>query len=128
MIPNQYRELFDVLATKTTRGEVNWTKSVRRDAYVVSFAQFGLSMYLGNDEQGSTFILFKLINDQRQDADSFFIDESEAEWEAAFQLYSGAKRKAQRIDLTIDKVLEELKKPGIVGEAPQGDEDDSLPF
>jgi len=100
MLPDSYRELFSALAAKTARGEVNWTRSPRTDTFVVSFADFGLSVYTGDDERGESFVLFKLINDKGRDADSFFVAESEPEWEAAYQLYAGAKRKAQRIDLT----------------------------
>lgn len=129
MLPDSYRELFSVLAAKTGRGEVNWTFSPRSGTFVVSFADFGLSVYSGEDERGETFILFKLINDKGRDADSFFVSESDSDWEAAFQLYAGAKRKAQRIDLTIEKVLGELRKPGPVGEAPSEPvTDDDLPF
>lgn len=130
MIPEAYRSLFNMLAAKTRRNEVNWSRSPRQDVFVVSFATFSLSILTGTDDSDrAAFVQIRLINDQGRDADSFWIGDSEAEWEEAIELYQGARRKAHRIDLTLERVLEELRKPGPVGEPQQQtDSDEDLPF
>jgi hypothetical protein len=133
MLPDSYRELFDALVAKTSRGEVNWSRSPQTDTFVVSFSDFGLSIDTGSDPfSNRSYVAIRLINDQGRIADSFWIEDGDQEWEAAFQLYLGAKRKAHRIDVTVKKVLGELRKSGAVGEPPaeppSQDQFDDLPF
>ena len=133
MISDEYYELIAKLVKRTLSGEVNWKATSDDNQFVLYFNNFSLSVYQATDQNsGEEFARIVLLNDDGKEIDSFWVSERDEHWEIASNLFTGARRKALKIDEALHTILDELDGDGTVGkkEAPNKKTpfDDDIPF
>ena len=132
MIPDTYTELVSKLYQKTDRGEINWIPTAKKEGFLVSFKDFSLSIAEGYDTNDQeSFVFIEIYGARGKVIDSFYVGEDEEEWGKVNAIWSGARRKALRIDEAIKLISAELDSEGEVGEEILTDvppPDDDIPF
>lgn len=120
MVPEIYSKIIGKLAAKAKRGEVDWKSTSQEGTFLVNFKEFSLaiSTYY-SDQEHENFVSFRLLDPKGKVIDYFTVAETDDEWGGlAFEMYSGARRKALRIDEALQVIGKEL---GV-------DDNDDVPF
>ena len=122
-IPNDYREIVNLLVDKTKEGQVNW-RSDRFNIYVF-FEGARFIMWAGNDENtDEPFVAFGLGDKSGATLDSWFVDEREVpDYSTMFELYKSAKRYAAGVPDKLKKLREGLASSNAIGFSDTNDED-----
>ena len=116
MIPNAYKEIFDKLSEKTSRGEVDWKPTSSESTFIVNFTGFSLSMTYGRNVLEQTkYVQFIIRDSEGMKVDSFTITHKEPIWDTAHSLFYKARQQALKIDKAIAVISEELDIPKKVG-------------
>ena len=143
MIPDLYKPLIERLAEKTAVGAVNWRQTSDQDTLAVHLRDFSLAMTRSFERDDSEFVRWEVLNERGDTIDGFYVDERSKDWGTATSLYDAARRKALRIDVALQTMMEELKKDRVgldekpspawgpskkVSKPPFDVDDDELPF
>lgn len=131
MIPDTYAELVSKLYQKTVKGEINWIPTAKKDSFLISIKDFSLSIAEGYDTNVQEKYAFIEIYDSRGKAiDSFYVGVDEEIWDKVDAIWSGARRKALKIDEAVKLISAELDAEGEVGEdvLPEVPPPDDIPF
>lgn len=132
-IPEQYKNLIELLYAKSEKGHANWGELPDEHAFYVSFGEFSITtrvLYNDNDEPYGVTI--GLLNAEGDAIDSFEVFERDArDYLRMIALNDMARRKSRRIDEAIERLTAALGKEGEVGAATtEGGtpSDDDIPF
>ncbi len=119
MVPEAYSKIIAKLATKTKRGEVDWKSTSDEDMFLVNFKEFSLTIgTYYNDQEHENVVSFRLLDPKGKVIDYFPVAETDEWGGQAFEMYSGARRKARKIDEALQVIGKEL---GV-------DDNDDVPF
>jgi hypothetical protein len=92
-IPNDYRDIVSVLAEKTEQGALSWVDDTLFVTVEVDKSKFRL--WTGVDElTEESFVAFGLYDKNSKVVDSWYLDESEPDYQSVHRLYRAAKRHA----------------------------------
>jgi len=92
-IPADYRDIVSVLAAKTEEGALNWDDTNLHVSVRVNASVFRL--WAGVDEHSDEgFVAFGLFDNNGKVIDSWYLDESDIEYQGLHRLYRAAKRHA----------------------------------
>lgn len=104
-IPTEYRDIVQMLASKTNEGNVNWQKGVYDISITINNSKF--TIWAGTDEHtDEPFVAFALKDADGSAIDSWFVDESDFDYAEMLRLHKSAKRHA----LGVPNRLKELEK------------------
>ena len=129
-IPRIYKDLINGLLQKSMSKEVNWDVTTNANVFVVYFKESSLILNQHNN-QNEAWISVDLIDYKGDIIDGFWVSGDESEdWNVVSELFSLARRSALAIDNTIQGMLKEINKDGIVGEKKRKDDEftDDIPF
>lgn len=124
-IPNDYKDIVETLYSATDEGRVKWSQA--RFGFEVAVQGSRFQIWSGTDEEnGQAFVAFALTDEKGKTLDSWYVDESEPEYEWMHKLFYGAKRQALGISKILAGLKEVFDKGGVIGdEGPSGD---NIPF
>lgn len=121
-IPSDYKEIIENLFVATDSGRARWEST--KFGFEISVLESRFMIWSGVDEEnGVAFVSFALTDERGKNLDTWYVDESDGDYELMHRLFSGAKRQA----LGISKILENLKSAIKSGEVIGGAKDD-IPF
>ena len=125
-----YIDLFNELHSGTVSGRVNWQSTAGDEQFVVYFEQAAVTTRFFTSDNGVNTVKFTLHDPAGKTIDQFYVYDSEEEWERAWEMYSGARRRARGIDTALQTILAELKSGNVVGKGSEPTEDDGedVPF
>jgi hypothetical protein len=113
-VPNDYRDIIKALSAKTEEGNVAW----RKDKYTVSVTvdNTRFSLWAGNDENSDVpFVAFGMYGPEGTMVDSWYVDESDADYAETFQLYKSANRHAQGVPARLKELAGKISQMKIIG-------------
>ncbi|HMQ14163.1 MAG TPA: hypothetical protein PKD21_12000 [Candidatus Competibacter phosphatis] len=124
-IPNDYKDIVETLYLATDEGRVKWTQA--RFGFEVTVQGSRFQIWSGTDEEnGQAFVAFALADEKGKTLDSWYVDESESEFEWMHKLFYGAKRQALGISKILAGLKEVIGKGGVIGDEKPNDDD--IPF
>lgn len=92
-IPSDYDEIYSVLVEKTEEGALNWIDNTLFVAVTVDKSMFRI--WTGTDEvTDESFVAFGLYDTSGKVLDSWYLDESDEDYQSVHRLYRAAKRHA----------------------------------
>jgi hypothetical protein len=127
-IPAIYTGVINGLLHKSQLKEVIWDVTTNADVFVVYFENSSLTLHQHYDQNGS-WIDVDVIDYKGDKIDGFVVLDNEGiDWDVVNELFSIARRSALAIDTTIQGIIFELNKKGIVGQRKEKDGTDDIPF
>ena len=128
-IPDSYSTLMTRIIQRTKEGEVNWQNTANENTIAVYFTGFALMISEGHDTfHDESFVRVALVNENGDEIDAFVSSDEDGDYRKMSQLYASGRRKAKRIDVALNTMLEELDHSDEVGSRPQKPPEDDLPF
>lgn len=120
-IPDEYKDIVDMLAAATTEGRVKWVATKYDVQVAVSGSRF--SLWTGNDaNRKRDFVALALSDNDGKPLDAWQVDESSTEYDFMHDLYNRARRKALEVPQRLASIREEFKTRHIIGDtAPSGE-------
>lgn len=116
MIPDTYKEIYDILVKRTSAKEVEWKPTSNESTFIVNFPGFSLSMSYGKDLFTQEYYINFVIRDSEgMKVDSFKVEKGEADWIISLNLFAEARQQALKIDKAIAVISDELKRAKKVG-------------
>ena len=95
-IPSDYAEIVTALTEKTQEGALRWEKSPFTVFAEIDRSKF--SLWAGDDEiTGTPFVAFSLSNADGETLDSWFLDESDDDYQRVLDLFKAATRHAHGV-------------------------------
>lgn len=124
-IPNDYKDIVETLFSATDEGRVKWSQA--RFGYEVAVQGSRFQIWNGTDEEnGQAFVSFALADEKGKPLDSWYVDESESEYETMRNFFYSAKRRALGISKILSGLKEVIGKGGVIGDEESND--DEIPF
>jgi hypothetical protein len=120
MLDERYEKFVRQLLQKTRQFEVNWQPSTDTQTFIVTEDDITIGIYLGSDDFDNTYVTLSLRNSDGKLIDNVTVDAGEKEYSALYDLFAEARRKANKVDATLDNLLKKLSAEGEFG--------DDLPF
>lgn len=106
-IPADYRDIVSVLAAKTDDGVLNWTDNSLQVSVEVNASVFRL--WAGVDEQTDEgFVAFGLFDNSGKVLDSWYLDESDQEYQVVHRLFTAARRHAAGVPTLLKDLAAQL--------------------
>lgn len=115
-IPDEYRDICEMLIAGTKEGRVMWTISSGSTISVV-LPQFILEIWSGTDENDEkAFVAIGLRTpDKRGLLDNWYVEEGDADFDMMKFLYDTARRHARKIPQKLDTLREILQSGQKIG-------------
>jgi hypothetical protein len=106
-IPADYREIVRLLSEKTEEGALNWTDNSLQVSAEVNASIF--RVWAGVDEQTNEwFVAFGLFDADGKVLDSWYLDESDDEYQVVHRLYREAKRHAAGVPTLLKNLADQI--------------------
>lgn len=111
-VPKDYQEIISAIIEKTDQGALDWIDENLHVSVNVDLSTFRL--WSGSDEHTDEgFVAFGLYGASGKVLDSWYLDESDADYQVVFNLYRAAKRHANGVPSllhTLTAQISSLKK------------------
>ena len=121
-IPSEYQEIISSLLSATNDGRAKWGKA--KFGFEISVLESRFVIWSGTDEENDQgFVSFALSDDKGRTLDTWYVDESEAEYDQMQRLFAGAKRNAFGISKILASIQSAIQSGGTIGES-----DDDISF
>lgn len=112
-----YNSLIINLLIKSRDKRVHWQTTSDPRMFLVTSGKQSISITNGYDEMGEEeYFVLSIRNEKGTIIDSFVADKRKSEWDQLNELYYLARRYANNVDETIDKLLNDLKSEGNFGD------------
>jgi hypothetical protein len=114
-IPNDYREICEMLLTATHEKRVTWTEE--RGTIAVQLPQFNLEIWSGSDDQTQKEFVGLGLRDpkDKQLVDNWYVEEGDEDFDALLELWRSARRQARGVPDKLEQVRQFLRHGGEVG-------------
>jgi len=116
-IPNDYRDICEMLLEATKKGLVNWIEEA--GTFEVRLPEYNFEIWSGTDELGQrSFVAVGLKDpsERRGLLDSWYVEEGDKDYDLIFALFGEARRKARRLPEKLDSLRNLLKSGSTIGE------------
>lgn len=115
-IPNDYRDICEMLLDATYEGRVNWTEVGL--SLVVRLPEYKFEIWSGTDNENErAFVAVGLKgHTERGLIDNWYVEEGDNDYDMMFTLFSQARRKARRLPEKLDSLRKLLKSDSTIGE------------
>jgi hypothetical protein len=122
-IPNEYRDICEMLLEATNEGRVAWTE--KSGTLIVRLPEFNLELWSGTDDRDQTDFVAVGLKDPRGQRliDNWYVQEGDKDFEMLRILNGSALRQVRRISEKLDTLREMLRSGNKVGV-----EDDDVPL
>ncbi len=111
MIPNEFREILDLVYKKTENDEVNWRDDTNESIFSVSVPKY--SILIQKDFKNRVRI--RLMNKYGNDIEDFEIPKGEDDYQLVKELYDMARRRAGSIDDAVSDLKNIFTQKGSTG-------------
>ena len=114
-IPNDYRDIVDMLLKKTDEGNVYWNNEKFDISVSIDGSRFG--MWAGNDENTEEpFVSFGLQDSKGVTLDSWFVEENEgSDYTLMLRFYQAAKRHAAGVPNKLEQLRRSIASSERIG-------------
>jgi hypothetical protein len=110
-LDHRLRRILEQLLTKTRAGELNWRVDPNNESgFVMGFSVGGVHLVKEVPIADPDRILFKLTNVEGKSAGSWIIEEGDADWQIAQELYNWATLMARGGDQFLDHLERALER------------------
>jgi hypothetical protein len=128
----EYLELLRELHSGTAGNRVNWQQTSAEDQFIAYFRDFALAIKYTSPRNEQDHVRFSMHDESGKMIEQFWVTEGDEEWQAVWEIYSGARKRARGIDKALTTILGELKSGKQVGGEPPStglmDDDEEVPF
>lgn len=121
-IPEDYREICQMLLEATQARRVKWTE--KGGTIAVQLPDFNVEVWSGSDERTEREFVAVGLKDPKDQKllDNWYVEEGDEDFAALRDLWSSARRQARGVPKKLEALRELLRRGGEVGE------DDAVPF
>lgn len=107
-IPNEYHPIIEALLEKTGQGALDWEDNSLQISVVIDQSKF--TIWSGSDEEtNESFVAFGLFGKNQSKAiDSWYVDESDRDYDMAYSLFKLAKRHANGVPDLLKNLAERI--------------------
>jgi hypothetical protein len=117
-IPNDYREIVNMLAEKTESGKVHWRKEKFDISVAIEKSRF--SIWAGNDEHTERgFVAFALQDSKGATVDSWFVEEGDDDYPLMQRFHGAAKRHALGVPAKLRQLAESISNASEIGDSDE---------
>jgi len=118
MLDNRYKFFISSLLKKTKESQVNWQPTSSQYAFIVTEEDVSITISSDSDEFNREYTSLTIRDKSGKVIDNISIDENEKDYLVLSDLFNEARRKANNVDETIDKLIKKLSNDGEFGEQP----------
>lgn len=107
-IPDEYHAIIEVLLEKTGQGALDWVDNSSQISVIIDQSRFAI--WSGSDEEtNESFVAFALFGKiQSKPIDSWYVDESDRDYDIAYNLFKLAKRHANGVPDLLKNLAERI--------------------
>lgn len=121
-IPSDYQNIVDNLLSATEAGRAKWGRT--KFGFDISILESKFIIWSGTDEESDQgFVSFALADDAGKNLDTWYVDETDSDYDKMQRLCNGAKRQALGIAKLLSSLQVAIQSGEIIGKS-----DDDLPF
>jgi hypothetical protein len=117
-IPNDYRDICEMLLDATNEGRVNWIEKSSK-TFVVRLPEYIFEIWSGTDELDEKIFVAVGLRDYFSESgflDNWYVEEGDNDFDILLALFSEARRKARRLPEKLDSLRKLLKSDSTIGE------------
>jgi hypothetical protein len=114
-IPEDYRDICEMLLDATRRNRVKWIE--KGGSIAVQFAGLNLEIWSGNDELSErAFVAVGLKDSKSNLIDNWYVEEGDDGFAELHELWSSARRRARDVPKKLEALRKLLRSGGEIGE------------
>ncbi len=113
-----YDPLLTELVQKSKQKGLKWTATDLPNQVLLGFEESALSLR-HEREAGDPVLILTIHNLQGEVLASTLYTEEHLSWKSVLKLYLAAQKQIAGIDLVLERMISELKRPGEIGRSPR---------